>query len=120
MVISDPEYYSLNILTAKRDVYSFGVVLLELLTGKKAIFCNDDKEGTPISLVDFAVPLIMSGEFSTALDSRVGPLSQHEGEAVELVAYTALHCVNLEGRNRPSMSNVVANLEQSLSLMNAS
>lgn len=68
----------------------------------------------------FTVPLILSGEFAKALDSRVGPLEMNEVKAVELVAFTALHCVDLEGRNRPSMTNVVANLEQSLSLMNAS
>ena len=99
---------------------TFGVVLLELVTGKEAIFYTDDSEGTPTSLVDFALPLIMSGKLAKALDSRVGPLELNEVEAVELAAYTALHCVNLEGRNRPSMTNVVANLEQSLSLMNAS
>ncbi|XP_048231483.1 putative serine/threonine-protein kinase-like protein CCR3 isoform X2 [Ricinus communis] len=112
----DPEYYALNILTEKSDVYSFGVVLLELLTGKKVIFYDDNSEGTPTSVVDFAMPRILSGDFVKVLDPRVNPPEFNEEEAVELVAYTALHCVNLEGRNRPTMTDVVANLERSLAL----
>jgi len=39
----DPKYYVLlNVLTAKGDVYGLGVVLLELLTGKRAEFKNDE------------------------------------------------------------------------------
>ena len=63
----DPEYYSLNILTLKSHIYRFRVVLLELLTGKKAIIYSDDREGRQTSLVNFAVPLFMSGEFVEAL-----------------------------------------------------
>lgn len=112
----DPEYYGLNVLTAKSDVYGLGVVLLELLTGKRAIFKHGGGEdgGTPLSLVDFAVPAIMAGELVKILDPRVGPPEPNEAEAVELVAYTAMHCVNLEGKDRPTMADIVANLEQAL------
>ncbi|KAJ9175892.1 hypothetical protein P3X46_014398 [Hevea brasiliensis] len=116
----DPEYYGLNVLTAKSDVYGLGVVLLELLTGKRAIFKSDDNGGTPTSIVDFAVPRIMSSELVKVLDPRVGPLELNEAEAVELVAYTALHCVNLEGKDRPTMTDIVANLERALSLCDGS
>ncbi|XP_062092495.1 putative serine/threonine-protein kinase-like protein CCR3 [Humulus lupulus] len=112
----DPEYYGLNVLTAKSDVYGLGVVLLELLTGKRAIFRNGEDGGTPISVVDFAVPVIMAGELVKVLDQRVGQLELNEGEAVELVAYTAMHCVNLEGKERPTMTDIVANLERALTL----
>uniref|UniRef100_A0A7N0UAE7 non-specific serine/threonine protein kinase n=1 Tax=Kalanchoe fedtschenkoi TaxID=63787 RepID=A0A7N0UAE7_KALFE len=111
----DPEYYSLNVLTAKSDVYGFGVVLLELLTGKRAIFRTGDSSA-PISVVDFTVPAIMAGEVSKVLDPRVGRPELNESEAVELVAYTAMHCVNLEGKDRPTMSDIVANLERALIL----
>lgn len=113
----DPEYYGLNVLTAKSDVYGLGVVLLELLTGKKAIFKDGEGEGAmPVSVVDHAVPAIIAGEVARVLDGRVAAPQMGEAEAVELVAYTAMHCVNLEGKDRPTMSDIVANLERALSL----
>lgn len=109
----DPEYYRLHHLTTKSDVYGFGVVLLEILTGQRAIFKRDDG---PISVVDYAVPRILSDELQFVLDSRVRPPESHEIEAVELVAYTAVLCVNLEGKDRPSMSDVVTNLERAVAI----
>ncbi|XP_019192526.1 PREDICTED: putative serine/threonine-protein kinase-like protein CCR3 [Ipomoea nil] len=113
----DPEYYGLNILTAKSDVYGLGVVLLELLTGKRAIFKNGNDGVAPMSVVEYAVPAIMAGELEKILDGRVGrPERMAEAEAVELVAYTAMLCVNLEGKDRPTMADIVANLERALGL----
>ncbi|KAJ0101421.1 hypothetical protein Patl1_06617 [Pistacia atlantica] len=116
----DPEYYGLNVLTAKSDVYGLGVVLLELLTGKRAIFKTDENGGAPVSIVDFAVPVILAGELLRILDKRVGPPELNEAEAVELVAYTAMHCVNLEGKERPTIADIVANLERALALCEGS
>ncbi|KAG7949459.1 hypothetical protein I3843_13G063600 [Carya illinoinensis] len=113
----DPEYYVLNVLTAKSDVYGFGVVLFELLTGKKAVFRNDQDNGTsPMSVVEHAGPLILEGELQKVLDRRVGPPEMNELEAVQVVAYIATSCVNLEGKERPSMSDIVTNLERALAL----
>ncbi|XP_004490995.1 putative serine/threonine-protein kinase-like protein CCR3 [Cicer arietinum] len=116
----DPQYYGLNVLTAKSDVYGLGVVLLELLTGKRAIFKNDENGGTPMSIVNFAVPMIISGELVKILDQRVEKPDLNETEAVELVAYTAMHCVNLEGKDRPTIADIVANLERAFSLCDSS
>nr|GMD02101.1 putative serine/threonine-protein kinase-like protein CCR3 [Ipomoea batatas] len=71
-------------------------------------------EGAPMSLVDYALPAIMAGELTKILDPRVGLPDPNEAEAVELVAYTAMHCVNLEGKDRPSMTDIVVNLERAL------
>ncbi|XP_019178410.1 PREDICTED: putative serine/threonine-protein kinase-like protein CCR3 [Ipomoea nil] len=110
----DPEYYVLNILTSKSDVYGLGVVLLELLSGKKAVF--RDEESGPTGIVEHLRPMISAGEISTILDQRVGLPKENEVESVELLAYTAMHCVSLEGRDRPSISDIVANLEKALFL----
>lgn len=116
----DPEYYGLNVLTAKSDVYGLGVVLLELLTGKRAIFRNEEDGGSPASVVDYAVQKIKAGELDKVLDMRVGLPEPKESEAVELVAYTAMHCVNMEGKERPSMIDIVANLERALAICDES
>ncbi|KAF2319134.1 hypothetical protein GH714_013507 [Hevea brasiliensis] len=63
------------------------------------------------------LPKILANELVKVLDSRIGPPElDKEAEPVELVAYTALHCVNLQGNNRPSMTSIVANLEQAFSV----
>ncbi|MED6191916.1 hypothetical protein PIB30_004993 [Stylosanthes scabra] len=116
----DPEYYGLNVITAKSDVYGFGVVLLELLTGKRAIFKNGEDGETPTSVVDYAVPAILSEELMKILDPRVGTPEANEGEAVELMAQIAMLCVNLEGKDRPTISDIVTNLDRALLLCEGS
>ncbi|XP_027184191.1 putative serine/threonine-protein kinase-like protein CCR3 [Coffea eugenioides] len=110
----DPECYVLNILTVKSDVYGFGVVLLELLTGKKAVFTNEG--AGPMGVVEYARPWIVAGELEKILDKRVGLPEMNEIEAVEVVACTALHCISLQGKDRPTVSDVVAKLERALAL----
>ncbi|XP_062085500.1 putative serine/threonine-protein kinase-like protein CCR3 [Humulus lupulus] len=112
----DPEYYVLNVLTAKSDVYGLGVVMLELLTGKKAVF-KDGEEGLT-SVVDYARErrrLLGEG----VLDKRVrSPEWINEAEAVEILADTAVRCVKLEGNDRPDIAEVVSSLERAFSLCN--
>ncbi|XP_020215372.1 putative serine/threonine-protein kinase-like protein CCR3 [Cajanus cajan] len=115
----DPEYYVLNVLTTKSDVYGLGVVMLELLTGKRAVFKTEDGSG-PIGMVEYTSPKIASGELWSVLDDRVGQPEVNEVESLEIMAYTAMHCVNLEGKERPEMTDIVANLERALTFIEGS
>ncbi|XP_051123843.1 serine/threonine-protein kinase-like protein CCR4 [Andrographis paniculata] len=108
----DPEYYRLQLLTTKSDVYSFGIVLLELLSGCKAIHKNEN--GVPRNVVDYVVPYIIQDDIHRVLDQRVPPPTPFEIEAVAHVGYLAVDCVMPEGRNRPTMSEVVNGLDKAL------
>lgn len=113
----DPEYYGTNQVTVRSDVYGFGVVMLEVLTGKRAIYKVEGGDGEPLSVVDYAVPRIQVGEVGSIVDSRVVPSSSQEAEALELIAHVAIQCVRLEGRERPTITDVVVNLETALALI---
>ncbi|KAK7333226.1 hypothetical protein VNO80_29991 [Phaseolus coccineus] len=115
----DPEYYVLNVLTTKSDVYGLGVVMLELLTGKRAVFKTEDGS-SPIGVVEHTGPKIASGELWSVLDYRVGQPEVNEVESLEIMAYTAMHCVNMEGKERPEMTDIVANLERALAFIEGS
>ncbi|XP_044506727.1 putative serine/threonine-protein kinase-like protein CCR3 [Mangifera indica] len=110
----DPEYFVLNVLTSKTDIYGLGVVLLELLTGKKAVFKN--KDGNAEDLVAYAEPEISAGHLINVLDTRVGLQDINEAEAVEMVAAIAIQCVKIEGKERPSATDIAAALERALAV----
>ncbi|XP_010912642.2 serine/threonine-protein kinase-like protein CCR4 [Elaeis guineensis] len=109
----DPQYYRLQNLTAKSDVYSFGVVLLELLTGNRAVHRNDES-GTPRNVVEYAVPHIEADDVHRVMDRRLPPPTPSEIEAVAFVGYLAADCVSPDGRDRPTMSEIVAGLERAV------
>lgn len=108
----DPEYYRLQLLTTKSDVYSFGIVLLELLSGCKAIHKNEN--GVPRNVVDFVVPYIIQDDIHRILDRSAPPPTPFEIEAVTFVGYLAADCVMPEGRDRPTMTEVVNSLDKAL------
>ncbi|BBN15586.1 protein MpRLK-Pelle_CR4L3 [Marchantia polymorpha subsp. ruderalis] len=123
----DPEYYRLQHLTTKSDVYSFGVVLMELLTGKKAIHRRHTLAAgltvvspTNVNVVDYAVPPIRADELLSILDERVRVPEEAENAAVEIVAEVAEQCVRLEGKDRPTMAEIVGRLETAHALSRAS
>lgn len=103
----DPEYFQSNQFTDKSDVYSFGVVLVELLTGQKAVCSIDKDEGR--SLVTWFLTHMENDSLFDILDGRVA----REGgrEEIEGVAHLAKRCLKMDGRRRPSMKEVAAELE---------
>ena len=63
-----------------------------------------------------ATPLIAKGMLQNVLDKRVALREMQETEAVELMASTAMHPVNLEAKERPNIIDIVANMEIALAL----
>nr|XP_043639435.1 wall-associated receptor kinase 2-like [Erigeron canadensis] len=102
----DPEYFRSGILTEKSDVYSFGMLLVELLTGRK-VFSQDGTE-SDLGLATYFVSSLVRGCLIEILDHRVKKDGLHEH--IKKLASLAKHCVELEGKKRPSMKEVKVEL----------
>ncbi|XP_038684105.1 putative wall-associated receptor kinase-like 11 [Tripterygium wilfordii] len=102
----DPEFFQSSHFTEKSDVYSFGVVLVELLTGKKPITSTLEETQGLASL--FVISMEDNNVFDI-LDTQV--LGHSSKEQVMAVANLAKRCLNLNGKNRPAMKEVVQHLE---------
>ncbi|XP_076946079.1 wall-associated receptor kinase-like 22 [Bidens hawaiensis] len=103
----DPEYFQSSQFTEKSDVYSFGVVLVELLTGEK-----------PISMTRFGEHRSLATHFMLAMEEdRVMSIFDakviKEGTTDDLLALAnlATRCLSLNGKYRPTMKEVAAELE---------
>ncbi|KAK9067457.1 hypothetical protein SSX86_014786 [Deinandra increscens subsp. villosa] len=103
----DPEYFQSSQFTDKSDVYSFGVVLVELLTGERPISLA--KSGEHRSLATHFMLTIEEGEVMSIIDSRIVKYGSR-GELMA-VANLAMHCLNMNGKNRPTMKEVASELE---------
>ncbi|XP_034922250.1 wall-associated receptor kinase-like 8 [Populus alba] len=103
----DPEYFRTSQLTEKSDVYSFGVVVAELLSGKKPIFLTHSLE--TMSLAEHFIELMEDSRLSDIVDAHVKGDCTEE-EAI-VIANLAKRCLNLSGRNRPTMREVAMELE---------
>ncbi|XP_050370833.1 probable LRR receptor-like serine/threonine-protein kinase At1g06840 isoform X2 [Argentina anserina] len=97
----DPEYFLTHKLTDKSDVYSLGVVFLELLTGMQPISHGKNI----VREVNIA---FQSGMIFSIIDSRMG---SYPSDCVEKFLSLALKCCQDETDARPSMAEVVRELE---------
>jgi serine/threonine protein kinase len=103
----DPEYLQERQLTDKSDVYSFGVVLLELITGKTAIYHDGPKQGK--SLVSSFLLAMKEGDLEGILDASImhAEMETLLGEVAEL----GRMCLAASGEDRPSMTEVADQLK---------
>ncbi|XP_034208311.1 wall-associated receptor kinase-like 6 [Prunus dulcis] len=106
----DPEYFQSSQFTEKSDVYSFGVVLVELLTGLQPVFAvigSQEKERR--SLATCFIISMEEDRLFDILDARV----VMEGSKTDITTFAnlAMRCLDLNGRNRPTMREVTAELE---------
>ncbi|VVA36324.1 PREDICTED: wall-associated [Prunus dulcis] len=103
----DPEYFQSSQFTEKSDVYSFGVVLAELLTGQKPVSLMRSQESR--SLATYFLLSMENNLLFDILDSQV--MKGGRKENITAVANLAVRCLNLNGRNRPTMKEVAVELE---------
>ncbi|KAI5327865.1 hypothetical protein L3X38_027261 [Prunus dulcis] len=106
----DPEYFQSSQFTEKSDVYSFGVVLVELLTGQKPISAvTGSQEEEYRSLATYFITSMQEDRLFNVVDAQV--LQEGSETEIQLVANVARRCLNLNGRNRPTMREVTSELE---------
>ncbi|XP_073145060.1 wall-associated receptor kinase-like 10 [Henckelia pumila] len=103
----DPEYFQSSQFTDKSDVYSFGVVVVELLTGEKAISSLRTEEGR--SLITYFLHSMEENQLFDIIDS--GVLKEAQEEEIVAIARLAKRCLHLQGKKRPTMREVAAELE---------
>lgn len=114
-----PEWVYNAPITSKVDVYSYGIVVLEMLTGKNpamGIQCNGNGEDAKnMRLVSWVREIKLCGSstgtqwLEQIVDSSVE--GDFDRMKMEILAETALDCVNEDRDARPSMSQVVKILE---------
>ncbi|KAF8012402.1 hypothetical protein BT93_I0529 [Corymbia citriodora subsp. variegata] len=108
----DPEYFMTQQLTEKSDVYSFGVVLLEVLCARPSIDPLLPREQA--NLADWGITCIKNGNIEQIVDpvlaGQINPNSLRKyGEVAE-------KCLQEEAKDRPSMRDVLLDLEFALQL----
>ncbi|KAG6546516.1 hypothetical protein Mapa_012065 [Marchantia paleacea] len=107
----DPGLFDQYELTDKSDVYSYGVVLLVILTGQRPVDLT--RQPRDQNLVIRCNRLMAQGLFADIIDPELAEAleSPNSLEAIDAVAKLALKCVSRDGEDRPTMKEVVSELQ---------
>lgn len=93
----------------KSDVYGFGVVLLEILSGLRAL--DTRRPSTQQNLADWMKPMLgKKGKLKILMDARIE--GQYCLKAALMASQLALQCLDAEPKKRPSMKEVLEELEE--------
>ncbi|KAK6135257.1 hypothetical protein DH2020_031000 [Rehmannia glutinosa] len=108
----DPEYYRRQQLTDKSDVYSFGVVLFEVLCARPAVDPLLNRE--QMNLAEWAMEWQKNGTIEQIVDPHI--ISQIKLSSLKKFVETAEKCLAEYGVDRPTMGDVLWNLEYAYQL----
>ncbi|CAA7045850.1 unnamed protein product [Microthlaspi erraticum] len=109
----DPEYYRTNWLNEKSDVYSFGIVLLELITNQPVI--NQSREKPHIA--EWVGFMLTKGDIKNIMDPKL--YGDYDSGSVWRAVELAMSCLNPSSARRPTMSQVVIELNECLANENS-
>ncbi|KAK8965657.1 hypothetical protein KSP40_PGU016348 [Platanthera guangdongensis] len=107
----DPAYYLSHHLTTSSDVFSFGVILLQLVSSRPAIDRMRNKSHHHIS--NWAEPSVASGRVEEIIDERL-QFEVCNMKVMLKMAQLGIRCTAPDPKNRPTMSQVVKELEEAL------
>ncbi|KAL0733739.1 hypothetical protein Bca4012_009949 [Brassica carinata] len=108
----DPEYLQTHIFTEKSDVYAFGVVLLEVLCARPAL--AHDLPHEEVNLAEWAMFCLSKGIVDEILDAKL--FGQLEASSLRKFMEIVDKCLKDYGEERPSMGDVIWDLEYVLQL----
>lgn len=105
----DPEYLIRQQLTEKSDVYSFGVVMLEILCARPVIDPSLPRE--MVNMIEWALKSLNKGELEKVVDPH---LEDIKPEFLLKFGDIAEKCLAESGVDRPTMGDILWNLESAL------
>ncbi|XP_009624778.1 protein LYK5-like [Nicotiana tabacum] len=108
-----PEYLEAGQVTPKIDIYAFGIVLLEIITGKGAVFEQDGKEvllsETVLGIMDEESNIQEFADSRLQVKHPLGYIIEQTDLVLRLVKLCAA-CLKTEPEGRPTAAEIISTL----------